>query len=122
MPVRILSFLPASKEAAMFLTAATDLAALEVAPSLFLPLMTAEATPSKAICSAVFPIRSSIEASESRLEQSSSDPIAAILWKISNPLAEFFWSRRTSGLEICMASLGVSFLETSVLKAFTAAR
>ncbi|OAY63020.1 hypothetical protein ACMD2_03825 [Ananas comosus] len=86
-PVSILSFRPSLIAAAIVLSAATDFAALELAPSLLRPLMIADAMPSNAICSAVFPVSSSIAASELSFELNSSQPMAASLWNTSNPLA-----------------------------------
>ncbi|CAL9044451.1 unnamed protein product [Musa banksii] len=86
-PVEILSFLPSFIAAAIFLTVVIVLAALELAPSLFLPLIMADATPSIAICPAVLPNSSSMAARESILEPIFSDPIAASFRNTSNSLS-----------------------------------
>ncbi|THU65682.1 hypothetical protein C4D60_Mb05t06210 [Musa balbisiana] len=88
-PVEILTFLPSFIAAAIFLTVVIVLAALELAPSLFLPLIMADATPSIAICPAVLPNSSSMAARESILEPIFSDPIAASLRNTSNSLSRF---------------------------------
>ncbi|KAJ8433541.1 hypothetical protein Cgig2_018094 [Carnegiea gigantea] len=59
-PVVIRSFLPVLIAFAICLMIATLRAALELAPSLFRPPIIADAIPSKATCSAVLPISSSM--------------------------------------------------------------
>nr|ACR35339.1 unknown [Zea mays]ACR36656.1 unknown [Zea mays] len=106
MPVETRSLRPSDKATASFRTSRTDRAALELAPSVRRPPITAAAMPSKPTCSGVFPVMSSMPPSDATLSRTSSaPPAAAIFWSTSNPVAAVA-PGSTKGLDTCMASFG----------------